>query len=52
VQGTQIRPSLTGNGYFVLAANGQVFGFGDALAGVSAPGLGAWNFAVDLAVRP
>jgi hypothetical protein len=52
VQGTQIRPSLTGNGYFVLAANGQVFGFGDALAGASAPGLGAWNFAVDLAVRP
>ena len=50
--GVQIRPSLTGNGYFVLARNGQVFAFGDALAGDSAPTLGGWSFAVDFAVRP
>jgi hypothetical protein len=48
----QIRPSLTGRGYFVVALDGRVFAFGDAQAGASAPGLGGWNFAVDFAVRP
>ena len=52
VAGVQIRPTLTGNGYFVLGRNGRVFAFGDALAGASAPNLGGWSFAVDLAVRP
>jgi hypothetical protein len=51
-QGVQIRPSLTGRGYFAVTLNGHVYAFGDALAGASAPGLGGWNFAVDLAVRP
>ena len=52
VPGVQIRPSLTGKGYFVLALNGRVFAFGDAQAGASAPALGGLSFAVDLAVRP
>jgi hypothetical protein len=52
VPGVQIRPTRTGNGYFVLARDGRVFAFGDALAGASAPGLGGWSFAVDFAVRP
>jgi hypothetical protein len=50
--GMQIRPSLTGRGYFVVAANGGVFGFGDANAGASTPSLSGFHFAVDLAVRP
>jgi hypothetical protein len=50
--GVQIRPSLTGRGYFVLALNGRIFGFGDAAVGASAPDLGGFSFAVDLAVRP
>jgi FG-GAP-like repeat/FG-GAP repeat len=51
-QGVQIRPTLTGAGYFAVTRDGHVYAFGDALAGGSAPGLGGWNFAVDLAVRP
>ena len=47
VPGVQIRPTLLGNGYFVLARDGRVFAFGDALAGASAPRLGAWNFAAN-----
>jgi hypothetical protein len=49
--GVQIRPTLTGKGYFVLATDGRVFPFGDAKATVSAPPLGIFNFATDLAVR-
>jgi hypothetical protein len=48
----QIRPTLTGSGYFVLAVNGQIFPFGDAQVGASGPSLGGFSFAVDLAVRP
>jgi hypothetical protein len=50
--GVQIRPSLTGRGYFVLALDGRVFAFGDALSGGSAPALGGFSVATDLAVRP
>jgi hypothetical protein len=50
--GTQIRPTLTGAGYFVLAANGTVWPFGDAAGGASAPPLNLLNYAVDMAVRP
>ena len=50
--GVQIRPTLTGHGYFVLAMNGRVFAFGDALGGASAPALGGFSIATDLAVRP
>ena len=48
----QIRPTLTGNGYFILGGNGRVFGFGDAQATATTPELGFLNFAVDLAIRP
>jgi hypothetical protein len=50
--GTQIRPTLTGAGYFVLGANGTVWPFGDAAGGPSAPPLNLLNYAVDMAVRP
>jgi hypothetical protein len=50
--GTQVRPTLTGAGYFVQAGDGRVFTFGDAKYGGSAPGLTAWNYAIDMAVRP
>ncbi len=52
VQGVQIRPTLTGHGYYVLAVDGRVFPFGDAQGGASAPPLGGFSFAVDLAIRP
>jgi hypothetical protein len=48
----QIRPTLTGKGYYVLATDGRVFSFGDAYNRGSVGGLGGWNFATDLAVRP
>jgi hypothetical protein len=49
--GVQIRPTLTGKGYFVLAANGTVWPFGDAKGGASAPPLTFRNYAVDMVVR-
>ena len=52
VPGIQIRPTITGHGYFVLAPNGRVFAFGDAMGGASAPALGGWSIAADIAVRP
>jgi hypothetical protein len=52
VPGVQIRPTLTGKGYFVLASNGRVFAFGDALGGASTPLLSGWSIAADFAVRP
>ncbi|HET9730495.1 MAG TPA: VCBS repeat-containing protein [Acidimicrobiia bacterium] len=48
----QVRVTLTGLGYFVIAADGSVWPFGDAVAGVNAPKLGLANSAVDLGVRP
>jgi hypothetical protein len=48
----QVRATLTGSGYFVVGADGSVWPFGDAMAGVSAPKLGLANSAVDLEVRP
>jgi FG-GAP-like repeat len=51
-QGVQIRPTLTGNGYYMLAANGSMWAFGDAQSGGSAPPLPITNVATDLAVRP
>jgi hypothetical protein len=50
--GMQIRPTLTGHGYFMVAANGTVWPFGDALAGQSAPPLTLSNYATDIAIRP
>jgi hypothetical protein len=49
--GMQIRPTLTGKGYYVLGINGTVWPFGDARKGKSAPPLRS-AFAMDLAVRP
>jgi hypothetical protein len=49
--GIQIRPTLTGAGYFVLATNGTVWPFGDAQAGRSAV-LAVFDVATDMAVRP
>jgi hypothetical protein len=51
-QGAQIRPTLTGNGYYMLATNGQILAFGDAQFGGSAPSLPLSNAAMDLAIRP
>ena len=48
----QVRPTLTGRGYFVLGADGSVHAYGDAQFRGSAPSLGPFNFAVDMAVRP
>jgi hypothetical protein len=51
-QGAQIRPTLTGDGYFMLATNGTIWAFGDAQSGGGAPPLPLNNAATDLAVRP
>jgi hypothetical protein len=49
--GTQVRPTRTGGGYYVLAADGGVYTFGDAPFLGAAPGLGPFNYAIDMAVR-
>ena len=49
--GVQIRPTLTGHGYFLLGGNGTVWPFGDAKTSGNTPPLTLSNFAVDLVVR-
>jgi hypothetical protein len=44
-------PDLTGNGYFIVAANGRAFSFGDALGEVRRPA-GRVELRIDFAVRP
>ena len=47
--GMQVRPTLTGRGYYVLGAAGEVYTFGDAPFLGTAP-VGGWNFASDMAI--
>ena len=47
-----MRSTLTGNGYFVLSADGGVYSFGDAPFLGSIPGLVIGHHAVDMVVRP
>jgi hypothetical protein len=48
----QIRPTLTGHGYFILSANGRVWPFGDAKPTSPPPPLGFFDITTDLAIRP
>jgi len=47
-----MRATLTGNGYYVLSADGGVYSFGDAPFHGSIPGLVIGRHAVDMVVRP
>ncbi len=48
----QIRPTITGHGYWLLSGTGGVYSFGDAYFYGAHGGLGLFNRAVDMGVRP
>ena len=47
----QIRATPTGEGYFVMGADGGIFTFGDSRFHGAKPGLKDGSSAIDLAIR-